>query len=347
MNRKKTVLVTDYAWPNLDTEREIFHRVGAELLVAEKGEVEELVRLAPQADAILFNWKQVSGSVLKAASKCLTATRYGIGIDNIDQQVATELGIVVTNVPAYCIDDVADHTMGLLLACNRRVAWFDRDIKAGRYDLKAQLPLQRLRGKTLGLAGFGKIGRAVAKRAEAFGLNVIALRSPRTRDQVAHNSVERVSFVEMLARSDYLSIHLPGTSETNSLFGAAAFGLMKDGVVILNTSRGSLLPAGELLRALETGKVAAAGLDVWPQEPLPSGNPLAHHPRVVATPHAAFYSEESLLELQRSAASQVVAVLEGKMPANIVNSQVLRLPQLRFVQRKTNEDVAQLKEAGN
>jgi D-3-phosphoglycerate dehydrogenase len=339
MSSKKTVLVTDYAWPSPDQEQNILREVGAELLVAKTGEVDELLRLAPRADAILFNWKQVPGSVLRAAPKCLTATRYGIGVDNIDQEVATELGIVVTNVPAYCIDDVADHTMALLLACNRKIGWLDRDVKAGRYDLKAQLPLRRLRGQTLGLAGFGKIGRAVAERATAFGLNVIALWPRRTRDQAERNWVERVSLAELLTRSDYLSIHLPATPETNSLFGPDAFVLMKDGVVILNTSRGSLLPAVELLRALESGKVGAAGLDVWPKEPLRPGDPLANHPRVVATPHAAFYSEESLRELQKSAATQVAAVLSGQMPNNIVNFSVLKSPKLRFVARRAGERV--------
>jgi len=279
----------------------------------------------------MFNWKLVPAAVLRTATKCLTATRYGIGVDNIDQPVATELGIVVTNVPAYCIDDVADHTMALLLACNRKVAWFDRDIKAGRYDLKAQLPLRRLRGQTLGLVGLGKIGRSVAGRAASFGLKVIALRSRKPVGWVEGDGIDRVPFAELLARSDYLSLHLPATPDTVSMFGRSAYELMKDGVVVLNTSRGSLLPADELLRALNSGKVAAAGLDVWSQEPLPSGNELACHPRVVATPHTAFYSEESLLELQRSAASQVAAVLQGRMPENVVNPAVLKLPQLRFV----------------
>src|SRR5580658_649447 len=329
MKNKKTVLVTDYAWPSLDVERKILAEVGAELLVAETGEVDELVRLAPQADAILFNWKQVPSAVLRAANRCVAATRYGIGLDNIDLTIATRLGILVSNVPAYCVDDVADHTMALLLACDRKVGWFDRDIKAGRYDLKAQAPLRRLRGHTLGLVGLGKIGRAVAERAAAFGLRLLAMPSRNPNTGAEQSSIERVPFAELLARSDYLSLHLPATSETLTLFDRSAFELIKTGVVIINTSRGSLLPAGELLRALRSGKVAAAGLDVWLREPLPVGDALAGHPRVVATPHAAFYSDESLVELQTTAASQIAAVLQGCKPNNVVNPAVLASPRLR------------------
>jgi D-3-phosphoglycerate dehydrogenase len=325
----KVVLVTDYAWPNLDLERRIFEEIGASMLVAQTGSEEELVRLAPSASGILCNWKAVSCAVLRAANRCIAVGRYGIGLDNIDVDEATRLGMVVTNVPAYCVDDVADHTMALLFACNRKICWFDRDIKAGRYDLKAHAPLHRLRGHTLGLAGFGRIGRAVSERALSCGLRVIALQ-PRRKSGSSHpDGLEFVSFPELLVRSDYLSIHLPATPETIGLFDAAAFRHMKDGAVLLNTARGSLVHSQDLLRALETGKIAAAGIDVWQSEPLPADDPLANHPRVIATPHAAFYSDEAVYELQNTAASQMAAVLTGHEPQNIVNPAVLDSPNLR------------------
>jgi D-3-phosphoglycerate dehydrogenase len=328
MDREKVVLVTDYAWPNLEPEREIFSQARARILLAETGATDELVALAPQADAILCNWKPVPASVLKAASHCVAIGRYGIGLDNIDVRTATELGMIVTNVPAYCIDDVADHAMALLLACNRKVCWFDRDIKAGRYELQAHTPLHRLRGHTLGLAGFGRIGRAVAQRALAFGLLVIALK-PRVLQARATDGVKFVDFSELLEQSDYLSLHLPATPETVNLFRRESLQRMKQGAVLINTSRGSLLDQEDLLWALETGKIAAAGIDVWRQEPVPHDDWLALHPRVIATPHAAFYSHESLLELQTTAALQIVAILEGRMPENVVNAQVLKNENLR------------------
>jgi D-3-phosphoglycerate dehydrogenase len=213
--------------------------------------------------------------------------------------------------------------MALLLACNRKVCWFDRDIKGGRYELKAQEPLRRLRGRTLGLAGFGRIGRAVAERACAFGLRVIALQPRRLADSIGQNEVDFVSFSELLERSDYLSIHLPATPETSNLFSRPAFEQMKNGAVLINTSRGTLIQPDDLLQALNMGKIASVGIDVWLKEPLPLGDPLANHPHVIATPHAAFYSDEALIELQHTAASQVAAILVGRAPQNIVNPAVL------------------------
>jgi D-3-phosphoglycerate dehydrogenase len=329
MTATQTVLITDYAWPSLDPEHEIFGRSGTRLLVAETGSRDELVELAPSADAILCNWKPVDASVLRAANRCLTVGRYGIGLDNIDVATATSLGIVVTNVPAYCLDDVADHTMALLLACNRKVSWFDRDMKEGRYDLKAHPPLRRLRGKTLGLAGFGKIGHSVAQRAISFGLRILALRPRSHSNSGVVPGVEFVSFDQLLEQSDYLSLHLPATAETVGMFNSAAFAQMKAGAVLLNTARGSLIRQQDLIDALDSGKLGAAGIDVWPIEPVPTGDPLATHPRVIATPHSAFYSDEALVELQTTAASQAVEVLSGRRPANIVNEAVLNSGVLR------------------
>jgi D-3-phosphoglycerate dehydrogenase / 2-oxoglutarate reductase len=330
MSGDKNVLVTDYAWPSLDRERAIFAKVGASVVVATTGSEEELVRLAPSARGILCNWKPVSRRVLEAAADCIAVGRYGIGLDNIDVEAATRLGIVVTNVPAYCVDDVADHAIALLLACNRKVGWFDRDIKAGRYDLKAQEPLRRLRGHVLGLAGYGRIGQAVSQRARSFGLHVIALRPRRGVESAPNDGAEFVSLNELLERSDYLSLHLPATPETKGMFDAAAFGGMKPGAVLINTARGSLIRTPDLLDALETGRIAAAGIDVWEVEPLPAGDRLAAHPRVVATPHAAFYSDESVAELQETAAAQMTALLSAQIPRNIVNPAVLDSPQLRL-----------------
>jgi D-3-phosphoglycerate dehydrogenase / 2-oxoglutarate reductase len=216
-----------------------------------------------------------------------------------------------------------------LLACNRKICWFDRDNKAGRYDLKAHTPLRRLRGHTLGLMGIGKIGRAVAQRAAAFGLRVIALQPRRGTGKTELDGIATFPLDELLEQSDYVSLHLPATSETVGIINRSAFEKMKDGVVLVNTARGSLIRSEDLVNALNSGKVAAAGVDVWPTEPLLQGDPLAAHPRVIATPHAAFYSSESLLELQRTTASQAAEILSGRIPENIVNPTVLESPLLR------------------
>jgi D-3-phosphoglycerate dehydrogenase len=338
MSVKKIVLVTDYAWSSLDREREILGRVGASVVVATTGSEEELLRLAPAAQGILCNWKPVSRPVLEAAAHCVAVGRYGIGLDNIDVDAATRLGIVVTNVPAYCVDDVADHTMALLLACNRKAAWFDREIKAGRYDLKAQSPLHRLRGQILGLAGYGRIAQAVAKRARSFGLRVIALQPRRSMGSEPNDGIEFVSLAELLERSDFMSLHLPATPETKGMFDAVAFGRMKRGAVLINTARGSLIRSSDLLDALASGNIAAAGIDVWETEPFPAGDRLATHPRVVATPHAAFCSDEAVAELQETAAAQMAALLSEQLSQNIVNPAVLESPQLRVRLRNRERD---------
>jgi len=330
MSAKKTVLVTDYAWPTLDRERAILEKIGASLVVATTGSEEELLRLAPSAYGILCNWKPVSRSVLEVAVRCIAVGRYGIGLDNIDVETATRLGIVVTNVPAYCVDDVADHAMALLLACNRKVGWFDHDVKTGRYDLQARAPLRRLRGQVLGLAGYGRIGQSVAQRARSFGLHVIALQPRRRTAPVANDGVELVPLTELLERSDFLSLHLPATPETKGMFDAAAFRRMKQGAVLINTARGTLVRTPDLLDALETGRIAAAGIDVWETEPLSPGDRLAAHPCVVATPHAAFYSDEAVAELQETAATQMAKLLSELTSQNIVNPAVLDSPQLRL-----------------
>lgn len=329
MSVERLVLITDYAWPNLDRERAILSRAGIGLRAAASDDEDELVRLARDVDGILCTWKRVTRRVLESAPSCVSVGRYGIGLDNIDVAAATDLGIIVTNVPAYCVDDVADHAMALLLACIRKIAGFDRDIKADTYSLQVHTPLYRLRGRTLGIAGFGKIGRAVAQRASGFGLRVLAYGRGRADGGPGTDGVERVGWFELLARSDYISLHLPSTAETRGLLDRAAFAAVKPGLVLVNTARGDLIDAEALLAALNRGLVAAAGLDVWPTEPVPPRDQLACHPRVVATPHAAFNTVESLAELQESAAAQMADVLSGCLPPHIVNPGVLEARSLR------------------
>lgn len=321
MTRLHTILVTDYAWPSLTPEEAILLEAGAALRVAATGDESELLALAPQATGILTNWRRVSRRVLEAAPRCVSVGRYGIGLDNIDVEAATELGIVVTNVPSYCVEDVADHAMALLLACVRKIAWFDRDMKAGMYDLARHTPLHRLAGRTLGILGYGRIGRALALRARAFGMTVIT--TNRRAQPHDADGVEAVPLAALLERSDYVSIHLPSAPGTRGLLDAAAFAALKPGAILVNTARGDLVHAGALLEALDTGRVAAAGLDVWTVEPVPSGDALALHPRVVATPHAAFNTVESIADLQRMAASQMAAAIRGATPDNTVNPIVL------------------------
>jgi|SRR5271157_368713 len=327
----KRVLISDYAWKDLEIEKAILARVGANLLVAATGEEDELMALAPDAQGILTCWKPVTAKVIQAARACVAIGRYGIGLDNIDVACATQLGVVVTNVPSYCVEEVSDHALALLLSLARKVTFYDRAIKSGVYDLQAGTPLFRVRGRILGIVGFGKIGRALYHKARGLGLKIIVFDPYVGRDALGGFEVDVVDFPGLLERSDFISLHAPLTPETRGLFNLAALRQMKPGAFLINTSRGHLIDAEALREALDQGIIAGAGLDVLPTEPPAPGDPLVGHPRTIITPHAAFNSQESLIELRKTAARQMAAVLCGTRPENIVNPEVLKQANLRAV----------------
>ena len=326
---KYQVLVTDYAWKDLDIEQEILAGVDAKLIVAETGEEDELLKLAPAADGICTTWKPVTKKVIERADRCVCICRYGIGLDNIDVSIATKIGIVVTNVPAYCIEEVSDHALALLLAWARKVVVYDRAMQKGQYDLSLGVPMFRIKGKTLGLAGFGKIGRALGRKARALGLETIGFDPYLTPEQMQQEQVRSVSFQELLEQSDFISIHAPLTPETEKLFDAAAFEQMKATAFLINTSRGPVVDTEALRHALDQGQIAGAALDVLPQEPPSPKDPICAHPGILITPHAAFNSEESLVDLRSTVAHQMAAVLRKKRPDAVVNPEVLKQPNLR------------------
>jgi D-3-phosphoglycerate dehydrogenase / 2-oxoglutarate reductase len=316
------VLVTDYAWKDLEIEKGILLEVGASLVAATSGAEEELVDLVPSVDGILTNWKRVTKKVIASAPKCKAIGRYGVGLDNIDVKFATTMGIAVTNVPVYCLEEVSDHTLALLLALARKINFYDRNIKNGEYQLQAGPPLRRIKDKTLGIAGYGKIGRAVAQKAKTFGLKVIVFDRKATTDMRLEGGVEYVSFAQFLARSDYISLHTPLTPETRHLFNLEALRKMKPSAVIVNTARGDIIDRDALLKALNEGLIAGAGLDVLSQEPPDPDDSLILHPKVIVTPHAAFNSVESIEDLRKTAAWQMTKLLSGKIPDFVVNPEV-------------------------
>jgi D-3-phosphoglycerate dehydrogenase len=321
-----TVLVTDYAFPDLDVEERVLGTVGARLLVAATGDEDELIALAPRADAILTNWKPVTARVLDAAARCRTVARYGVGLDNIDVAHATTLGIPVSNVPDFCTDEVADHTLLLLLALARRFVPLTEDLRRGGWDNQAGGMPVRLRGKTLGLVGLGAIAQAVAVRARALGMDVIAYRrSAGDRDGVRVTT----SLPELLASADVVSLHVPLDATTRGIIGQAELAAMKDTAYLINTSRGALVDTAALVRALDGGLIAGAAMDVTDPEPLPAAHPLRTHPAAIVTPHSAFYSDGAIAELAGKAARNVAQILRGEIPATIVNPEVLDSPRLR------------------
>lgn len=329
MSYKYKVMMTDYAWPSVEPERRVLEEVGAELIVAESGTEEEFIALAPHVDGILTCWLHVTTAVVEAAAQCKVIGRCGIGLDNIDVETATALGMVVTNVPAYCIDEVSDHTMGLLLSCARKISLLDRTIKGGAWTRDVGPSMRRIRGQKLGIVGFGKIGKAVVPKAKSFGLEVL-IYSPRATQAVAEeHGVTLVDFPELLAASDFITIHAPLNADTEGIFDAEAFRRMKPTAYILNTARGGIIDTGALYDALTVGEIAGAGLDVLAEEPPQLDEPLLALDNAILTPHAAFTSEESTYDLEVTAAAEVARALTGQMPESVVNPEVLSSPTLR------------------
>lgn len=320
----KKALITDYVWPDIETEAEVLRAAGIEPVVAPDTSEETLAALAVDADVILFCFAQVTARVLKAAEKCVVACRYGIGVDNIDIPVATELGIVVTNVPDYCMDEVTDHALGMILALNRRLLPHDRAVKSGEWaSVALDQPMHRTRGATLGVLGFGRIGRAIAEKAAAFGMNIVAY-DPLIEAGQTIDGVRIKSFHEVLAESHFVSVHTPLTPETEGMIGKDELEMMRSDAIIVNCARGGIIDEVALAVALDDGRLAGAGLDVLEPAPPPSDHPLLKESHnVIITPHTAFFSQASTKELERRTAEEAVRVVEGESPQNLINPDVL------------------------
>ncbi len=314
------VLVTDYAWADLAVEKNVLEEIGVELVAAPDGNEETLARLAAGVSGIMTCWAQTTRRVIQAALPDLkVVTRYGVGLDNIDVAYATAQKIPVAYVPDYCMVDVAEHAMALLLALSRKVARFDRTVREDVWDIQACLPLNRLTGRTLGLIGFGRIAREVAGRAAAFGLRVLTTAPSLTPGTTAAGGVEAVTLDVLLETADYVSIHCPSSETTRGLIDADALRKMKPTACLINTSRGDIVDETALADALAGDEIAGAALDVRAKEPPGEGDRLIGMPQVIHTPHAAFYSAESLIELRERAAVETRRVLQGDDPENLVN----------------------------
>jgi D-3-phosphoglycerate dehydrogenase / 2-oxoglutarate reductase len=312
------VVVTDYNFEDLGIEREALEPIGAEVVGADAETEEEVLEAAEGADALLNQYAPVGSAVFDAVPDLRAVGRYGVGVDTVDLDAATDHGVWVLNVPSYCEDEVSTHALSLLLACERRVARFDRAIDGGEWDWKGGRPIFRQRGRTLGLAGFGKIPQRLAEKAAALGMDVVAYDPYVESDELAEHGVEKVEFDALLERSDAISVHTPLTDETRNLFDREAFSAMDEESVIVNTARGAVIDTEALAAALEEGEIRSAGLDVLPEEP-PEESPLVGRDDVVLTPHVGWYSEESLVELRRTVAEDVARVLEDEEPENPVN----------------------------
>jgi D-3-phosphoglycerate dehydrogenase len=317
------VAITDYVFPSLEPERAVLAPLGVELRPQQCRSEEEIIALAHDADAILNCYAKMTAHVIEGLRRCRIIARYGIGVDNVDWVVATKAGILVTNVPDYCIDEVSDHALALLLALARHIAAADAAVKSGTWEVVAHAGIRRLRGQALGLLGFGKIARALALKAQPLGMKLLVYDPYLDPAVIARHGAEAVSFEQLLAEADALSIHVPLTPETHNLIGERELALMKPTGFLINTSRGGIVDEQALAAALKENRLGGAALDVLSGEPPPPNHPLRQAPNIILTPHLAFYSRESVIELQTKAAEEVARALRGEPPRSPVNPEVL------------------------
>ena len=324
------VLITDYVWPNTDVEREVLARIGAQAVESDSPDEQRLAELAADCDAILTCFFKVTDKVIRSAPNLKVVARYGVGVDNIAVDTATELGIPVTYVPDYCIEEVADHTMTLLLTLARSVVNLNAEVRSGGWDPGVGRPVYRLRGKTVGIVGLGRIGRAVAERVKPFGFKIVVHDPYLSEDMFpAGQAPNFVSFDELLETADFVSVHTPLTTNTRHLIGEPELRKMKRSAFLVNTCRGPVIDEYVLARALDDGELAGAGIDVLEGEPPPADHPIRSARNAVITPHTAFYSEESLHELQTRTAQCAADVLCGKVPDNVYNADALAATDLK------------------
>ena len=316
------VLVTDHVFHDLDTERALLEPHGADVALAPGTTEEELIEAARDCEAMLVCFAKVSASVIAAAAEggCRIISRYGIGYDNIDIDAATERGLLVTYVPDYCLDEVADHAVALLLTLARGVRRAALSVGEGEWAVPHGA-VHRLRGRRLAVIGVGGIGARVVDRARAFGIEPVGFDPYVEEWRVA---AERASsFEEAVAEADFVSLHVPLTDENRHLIDAESIAGMRRAPIIVNTARGPLVDVDAVVGALDSGRLGGIGLDVMETEPPAPDHPLRSHPMAALTPHMAFYSVEAQAELQRRAAEEVVRALTGQPPDRPVNPEVL------------------------
>lgn len=314
------VVVTDWTFPDLGVEEGIFHAHGLELVARQCRTEAELIALCANADAVITQFARVNANVVAAMTKARAIVRYGIGVDNVDLDTARARGIPVCNVPDYCIDEVADQALAFILATTRQVVTNATHLRAGKWGLATPLAgMKALRDLTVGVMGFGRIGREVVKRLIPFKCAVRVFDPVVSAAEIEKLGARPVSFAELLAHADVLTLHCPSTPQTRRLMNRETFSQLKPGAIFINVGRGDLADPDALTAALQSGHLGAAALDVFDPEPIPAGHPLLAMPNVILAPHIASCSVPAVKKLRESVASIALAAVRGQELANIVN----------------------------
>ena len=325
MANKETVLIADYDFGNVDVERAIIEKAGFVLVPAQCKSEDEVIEKGRDADAIITQYARVGRKAIEAFRRCRVIARYGTGVDIVDVDAATQRGIQVTNAPnAWCSDEVADHAVALWLAAARKICHYDRETREGIWRWQTGAPIGRLRGSIFGLLSFGSIARSIADKVKGFGVQIWAHDPFMDDDEIRARGVRPVALDELVEGSDHLVIQSPLTSETHHLFDEKMLRRMKPSAILVNTARGPIVSDEALHRALKEGWIAGAALDDIEEEPAKvrdwkPTNPLFRLDNVIITPHAAYYSEDSIKTVRQIAADEVVRVLSGQRPISPVN----------------------------
>jgi len=314
---KYKVFITDYAWPDLELEKSILEAAGCRVVAGSQspssaGKIEAMVA-EHQPDAILFCWASVTERAIAASSKLKIAASLGVGLDNLAVDACTERGIWVTNVPDYCVEEVSDHAVAMLLAWSRGLLPFDRGVRSGTWDLSTA-KLRRVADMTVGIVGYGRTGRRTAEKLAAFGVELLV----HTRTRPADSDVASCELPELVSKSDVIILQVPLTRETHHLIDSELLEKTKPGALLVNVSRGGVVDTDAVIAAIESGQLTAVALDVLETEPVVP-DAILHHQDSIITPHVAFSSTASLIELRQRACEEVVRVLQGKQPEQARN----------------------------
>lgn len=323
MKSYKFKVVFAYSYhTSLTPEKALLDEIDAEIIADECKTEDETIEICKDADALMVQHAKITRRVIENLSKCKIIARFGVGYDSVDVKAATDHGIMVANVPDYCVDEVSSQVIAFIMALSRKIALLNNSVKSGNWDFQIAVPIFRLQGQMLGIIGLSRIGSATAKKALGLGFKVQAY-----DPYVSHSDLD-VTFVdldELLQTSDFISIHTPLTDETYHLFGRNELRKMKKEAFLINTARGGIIDEAALYGALKAGTIAGAAVDVFEQEPPSPNNPLLKLDNFIVTPHCSFYSEQSNNLLQLETTRAVVAVLNGGTPRSLVNPEVLEV----------------------
>jgi D-3-phosphoglycerate dehydrogenase len=321
---KFKVVLLKHSYPSVEHERQIVTAAGGEFIDADSLTDEEGVRACEEAEGILVRWHQITKELIQHFRRCRILVRYGVGYDNVDVGAATEANIIVGHIPSYCLDEVSNHAIALLLACIRNIVAKHNKMSRGAWDTNPLEKLYRTRGRTLGLIGLGNIGQAVARKMIGWDMRLLATDPFVDPARAKELGVELTDLDALLRSSDYVSLHIPLLPETRHLISRRELALMKPGAILINTARGPVLDNQALLESLDSGHLGGAGVDVFENEPPPVDSRLRSHPRLIVSDHVAWYSEESQIELKITAAEEVVRVCTGGLPLAVANPEVLK-----------------------